>query len=286
MLTRVDRVQVVVTERSRAAAAFSRLLDAEVTREDTVRTLAARRTVLRLGSSELELLEPDGAGLVADFLAQTNGGLFAAGFATPELPKLRAHLQKCGATFAEEGDQLLLSPDTSRMPGLRAVLSAERTRPRVGLLQHLYEVTLLVNDFAGVVQSAAATFALQPSHFVPIRSPEYGYDGTLTLFHPDRLDRIEIITPNEPAKTMGRFFARRGPSLYMCFAEAHDLVPIRTRLLDHAPHDWTGPRDGAVPDSLFLHPKALAGVMMGVSRTSFAWTWSGHPERVTPGAGT
>ena len=40
---------------------------------------------------------------------------------------------------------------------------------------------------------------------------------------------------------------------------------------------------GVTPvDNLFLHPGALHGVMLGISRSSFAWTWSGCPERVEP----
>jgi hypothetical protein len=49
--------------------------------------------------------------------------------------------------------------------------------------------------------------------------------------------------------------------------------------LEHAPDNWTGPRDGTA-DNLFIHPKALGGMMLGVSRATHAWTWSGHPERV------
>jgi glyoxalase/bleomycin resistance protein/dioxygenase superfamily protein len=279
MLARVDRVQVVVSDRSAAAAAFHRLLDAAVAREDRIRLLGARRTVLRLGSSEVELLEPDGTGLAADFLSTTHGGLFAAGFTTPDVARLRAHLRARGIAFEEEESQLLLAPQALRQPGFRAVISAAAELPANGLVQSLYEATLLVQDFAAVVRAAASTFALDASHFVPIRSHEFGYEGVLTLFGPDRLDRIEIITPTDAAKTMGRFFARRGPSWYMCFAEAADLRPLRARLLEYAPHDWTGPRAG-IPDSLFIHPKALGGMMLGVSRTTHAWTWSGHPERV------
>ena len=280
MLTRVDRVQVVVADRRAAAAAFTRLLDAQPVREDAVHVLGARRTILRTGRSEVELLEPDGAGVVSEFLAQTKGGLFAAGFAARDLARLRGHLRTSGIAVTEERGQLFLSPDALGIPGLNAVISPDGEQPPAGLAQHLYEVTLLVHDFAAVLRKAAATFALEATHFVPIRSAEFGYSGTLTLFRPQHLDRIEIVTPNEPSKTMGRFFAKRGPCLYMCFAEADDLRPIRARLLEHAPNDWTGPRDDAAPDSLFIHPKALGGMMLGVSRTSFAWTWSGHPERV------
>jgi hypothetical protein len=168
------------------------------------------------------------------------------------------------------------------VPGLRTVVSGEQELPAGGLLERLYEATLLVDDSRAAVAQTAAAFGLAPAHFVPIRSAEFGYDGALTLFHPDRLDRVEIVTPNDPSKTMGRFFAKRGASLYMCYAEAADLTPIRARLLEHAPHDWTGPRDSTTLDNLFIHPKALGGIMLGVSRTTVAWTWSGHPERVVP----
>ncbi len=284
MLTRVDRVKVFVADRAAAAVGYQRLLGAALVREDRVRGLAARRSVLQLGTSEVELLEPDGAGVVADFFARTKGGLFAAGFATAEVAPLRAHLAARGIVAMEEGGQLFLAPEALGLPGLRAVVSAASDRAAVGLVRCLYEATLLIDDFTSVVARVATVFGLEASHFVPIRSAEYGYEGTLTLFHPERLDRMEIITPNAPAKTMGRLFAKRGACWYMCFAEADDLVPIRARLLEHAPTQWTGPRDSATVDSLFIHPPALGGVMLGLSRTTFAWTWSGHPERVQPGA--
>ena len=281
MLTAVDRVQVVVHDRVRIADAYRRLLDAEVVREDRVASLAARRTVLRLGDSEVELLEPDGAGRVAQFLSDTKGGLYAAGFATEQFARLKAHLAERGASAIEVDDRLQLAAETLQLPGLRAVLSADSERQPAGLAKHLYEVTLLVADSASATGRAADGFGLEASHFVPIRSEQFGYDGTLTLFHPERLDRIEIITPTDPRKTMGRFFAKRGPSLYMCFFEADELDPIVARLRAHAPNDWTESPGG---DSLFIHPNALGGLMIGVSRTTAAWSWSGHPDWVRPRA--
>jgi Glyoxalase/Bleomycin resistance protein/Dioxygenase superfamily len=279
VLRRVDRVQVVVGDKRATATVFERLLGAEVVREDRVNLLAARRVTLRLGVSEVEVIEPDGAGSAADFLSRTKGGLFAVGLATADVSRLRSHLQARGVSLTEEGGQIFLSPEATGLPGLRAVISPEAERQPAGLVRYLYEATLLVHDFASVVEKAAAGFALEPSQFVPIRSEEFGYEGVLTLFHPDWLDRIEIVTPNDAAKTMGRFFARRRPGFYMCYAEADDLTLIRERLLEYAPDDWTGPRD-AVPTNIFIHPKALGGLMLGVSRTSVAWMWSGHPERV------
>jgi hypothetical protein len=286
MLAHVDRVQVAVADRKAAAGAFARLLDAAVTSEDAVAPLAARRTTLAAGHAAIELLEPDGAGAVADHLATAGPGLFAAGFAAPDLDALRHRLVERRVDFADADGQLFLGPTATGATGLRCVLSPLRDVPAApGLVSHLYEVTNLVRDWEAAAARYADLFGLAPERFCPIASPEYGYRGTLTMFDPrDRLDRIEVITPYDLAKTMGRFMTKRGPSLYMCFAEAPDLALIRSRLETHAPQDWTGSTHAAVPDTLFIHPKALAGIMMGVSRTTVGWTWSGHPERVRPGA--
>jgi hypothetical protein len=229
---------------------------------------------------ELELLQPAGDGPAADFLARRGSGLFAAGFAVADLAALRDRLRHCGASFQEHGGQVFLAPEAIGVPGLRAVISADTGGVPTGLLRCLYEVTLLVEDAAAMLDRVAALFDLDGDHFVPIRSQQYGYQGALALFDRGRLDRIEVITPTDAAKTMGRFFAKRGAALYMCYAEADDLVPIQERLREHAPSDWTGsPEDGS-QNNLFIHPSALGGMMMGISRTTFAWSWSGHPERV------
>jgi hypothetical protein len=36
-----------------------------------------------------------------------------------------------------------------------------------------------------------------------------------------------------------------------------------------------------VADQIWLHPATLGGMMLGLSRPSMAWSWSGSPERVT-----
>lgn len=278
-------MQLAVADRRTAVPPFARLLDTAVTGEDAVAPLAARRTTLAAGHAVIELLEPDGAGPVADHLATAGPGLFAGGVATRDLDALRHRLIEQRVDFAEADSQVFLGPAATGGMGLRCVVSALRDTPAApGLISHLYEVTNLVADWEAAAHRYAELFDLDPARFHPITSEEYGYRGTLTMFDPrDRLDRIEVITPFDLGKTMGRFMTKRGPCLYMCFAEAPDLAAIRTRLQEHAPRDWTGPRDAPVPDTLFIHPKALAGLMMGVSRTSVGWTWSGQPERVVPG---
>lgn len=282
MDARIDRVQVVVSDAASAAGAWQRLLGAETLREDTVKALGARRRVLTLGESEIELLAPDGAGPATEFLSATGGGLFAAGIGVADPQALRARLAARDVVAAHEGDQLLLSPEALGIAGLRIVISPLADRRPVGRARFLYEVTHLCDDPQRAVRRFAELFDLDSAHFVPIRSDPFGYEGTLTIFHPDRLDRLEIIRPFDAAKTMGRFHVRRGDCLYMAYAESDDPAAIRAQCVASAPHDWTGPRDAAVPDNLFLHPRALGGMMLGVSRTSFAWTWSGHPDWVRP----
>jgi hypothetical protein len=293
LLSRIDRVQLVVPSLDDASAAFARLLDAETVHEDALAPPSARRRVLRLGESEIDLLAPDGAGAAADFLSATGGGLYSVGFAAPDLGALRQRFAASGLGAHEErtdaGPLLFLTPEDVGVPGLRCVVAqAGAPRRACGLVRFVYEATLLLPAWKSGAERFAAGFGLEPAHFVPIRSEAFGYEGTLTLFDPGRLDRVEIIDPVDRAKTMGRFFERRGPCLYMAYVESDDTAAIRERLREHAPRDWTGPREGApgatgaAPDNLFVHPRALAGLLLGVSRTSFAWTWSGHPERVRP----
>jgi hypothetical protein len=81
---------------------------------------------------------------------------------------------------------------------------------------------------------------------------------------------------------MGRWVVRRGDSLYMAYIETHDIAAIIARL-DGAGARWT-PRGGAQEgelDGLWVHPSALHGLLLGVSRTTLAWEWSGRPELVT-----
>lgn len=280
---KIDRIQMLVPEREAAAERWSRLLDAQVVREDEVPVLGARRSVLGVGTSEVELLEPAGAGPVSDFAKARGGaGLFAAGCAVEEPERLRSELESRGVGFGEAGGQLFLPPETTGGRGLRLVVSPSAERERIGLLQRLYEVTNLVTDVERATAELARLFALDRAAFVPIRSEQFGYDGVLTLFAAGELDRIEMIHPFDRDKTMGRFHAKRGDSLYMGYAESDRTDEIRQRALEHGPEDWTGPREGERPDNLFLHPRALGGVMLGVSRTTFAWTWSGAPESVAP----
>jgi hypothetical protein len=282
MLLHLDRLQFAVLDRHETAARWRRLFDAEVVREDRVPWLAARRTVLRAGESEIELLEADGVGAVAQHYSRIRSQLFAVGFAVADLEVARATLDGRGVHHVLEGGQLHLSGVWSGVRARGVVLPPDARRTPVGLLSRVYEATHLMRGYARAADRLAKVFDLDPGAFVPIRSEEFGYEGTLAMVSRDRLDRIETVTPFDPRRPMGRFFGRQGPCLYMFYAEARDGAAVRARVLEHAPEAYTGPREDAAPDNFWIHPRALGGALMGVSRESFAWTWSGHPERVQP----
>jgi len=143
---------------------------------------------------------------------------------------------------------------------------------------------VLAADQAGAVKKIRDVFDLNESHFTTITSEAFGYTGVLTLFKEGALHRFEVITPIDKQKTMGRYHAREGASFYMAFAESARMAEIE-RKARRAEAGITVDRPAAraperTADQLWLHPSSLGGVMLGISRPSMAWRWSGHPERV------
>lgn len=282
MLERVDRVQLVVRDRRAAVRTFSELLGAEPVREAPSAYLAARRTILMLGETEVELCEPDGPGPAREHLERWGEGLLTAGFAAPDPDALRARLRGLAVPFAEDGDQVYLAPAAT--VGMPVVVTPSRPRPRWRLVRGLYEVTnTIVSDWRAAAVRYTALFGLEPGRFSPIASDRFGYTGTLALFDPPaRLDRIEISQVVKPDSAMGRFVARRGDSLYMAYCEADDVGAI-VRRLERRGARWTprGADPAAERDGLWIHPGALHGLLLGISRVSLAWEWSGRPDLVT-----
>ncbi len=282
----LERVLISTPSRDAAdnvAGRWIDLLDAQRTGDKTYDSIGATCTSLRVGCRDLDILWPvDGAGPVKDHLTTVGSGPFAAGIGVENLDRFRAHLSSIGVTPVDGGDHLFLSAEAIDIPGLRVIVTEKSHNAPVGKMKNLYEVTHLTPDGDRDADKIARLLDTPRDHFVPIASEQYGYRGHLTLFDPEKLDRIETITPSDLSKTMGRFFGRFGPSLYMCYGEAEDVGAIRARLRDRAPDHWTGTLEGTNPDGLFIHPKALGGVMLGVSRVTHAWTWSGYPDRRVP----
>jgi hypothetical protein len=279
MLSTIDRVQLCCLEPDLVASQWIQLLDAKEHSRDHLRVLSAERITLNVGNCQVEILSPAGKGPVQSHLESRSGGPFAAGFSTTDLDSVKQQLVDNQIEFDADNDQIFISPQAQGIPGLRLVITQLRATARQGLMQNLYEVTHLTDLEQDAAARLATIYQLNQTHFVPIRSDNYGYQGCLTLVNPERLDRIEIINPFDPDKTMGRYFRKFGPSLYMCYGECDSLPLLRERLKDQLPNDWTGPAEGPI-DGLFVHPKALGGTMLGVSRPTFAWSWSGSPERI------
>jgi hypothetical protein len=282
MLERVDRIQVAVRDVERAIDIWGEVVGAEPVREDSVESLRSHRTVLHMGESEVEMLVPTGPGPVADHLGAWGEGLFAAGFSVADIGAMRQQLSDTGVRWTEEGDQIFV--DGSEASGLGFVISTSAARERVGLLSTLYEVTHLVRSWKQAQDAHSRMFGLAPEGFCEIESVAYGYTGSLLLFDPPaRLDRVELCQIVDPELPMGRFFRRRGEALYMCYSECDDPAKLVAHLREIGAR-FDAPGGQADPDNLFIHPTALTGVLMGVSRTNYGWTWSGRPELASRGA--
>jgi catechol 2,3-dioxygenase-like lactoylglutathione lyase family enzyme len=283
MLKHVDRMLLAVRDRAVAADTFRAILGAEPVRDDTSKLLAARRTVVQAGISEFDLLEPAGEGPVATHLERWGEGILGVGFSTSDLSALGRRLSERGITHSEEDGRLFIPARpaggaSDQTPGMNIVLSPHEERSPVGLVKWLYEVTNLVDDHQQAAAFYADIFGLDASNFSPIESEQYGYTGQLTLFNPpQQLDRIELSQPTEPSRAMGRFHARRGQSIYMGYVETDDVAAVQSALEARGAR-YAGRTDDPNPEGLFIHPTALHGMLLGVSRTNLAWTWSGRPE--------
>jgi len=285
MLSAIDRIQIATHDAGATAEIWADVLGAERATEDRVAVLGARRITSRWGRGFVEFLQPDGAGDVADALeARQRPHLFAGGISTPDLDAIVRRVESKGVGVVVENGQAYLNPEEFLGVPCPVVLSVHEERPSVGAIDFLYEVTLLAPDAPHVVARIADLFGLDSAHFKEIASERFGYSGVLTLFDPEDLHRFEVITPFSPETTMGRYFQKTGPSYYMCFAETSKLPGIERYC---AANDLgitidrpAGRPTDLPPDQAWVHPPTLGGVMLGLSRPTMAWHWSGHPERV------
>lgn len=285
MLERVDRMLLAVRDLEKAAETFARVLDARPVRETSSAHLGARATVLALGESEIELWQPEGPGPARTFLDRWGEGLLAAGYSSGRLDALAARLAQKGAAVVREGDRLYVPGDATG--GFPMAISPAAARSGTGAVSFFYEATHALDaDWRPVAARYADLFALDAARFSPIESRRFGYEGTLTLFDPPaRLDRIELSqTFADQPGAMRRFVEKRGGAgLYMCFAEANDFDALKARLIREGAQFAARAGDiAAERDGLWIHPRSLHGMLLGVSRATFAWTWSGRADLVRP----
>ena len=284
MLTEIDRVLLATPNIEATAAKWKTLLGAEEVSRDTLSGLAAKRLTLRLGTSDIELLEPDGAGAVKTALKRRGRAhLFAAGAASPDPGQVAETARAHGAVHRAEDGRHYLTLTIENAP-IAFVISERAERKPAGLVDFLYEATVLAADQAGAVKQISDAFGLDPATFTTITSEAFGYTGVLTLFEAGKLHRFEVITATAPDKTLGRYQAREGSGFYMGFGEASDMGAIERACAAHGAGITIDRPDARPPalnsDQLWLHPPSLGGMMLGVSRPTMAWNWSGHPERV------
>jgi hypothetical protein len=286
MLIEIDRLQLATNDSTMAIDRWRTLLGAEETGRDRIRCLGAERTTLRVGRSVVEILSADGTGLVADAVDRRGPHMFSAGASTIDVAAVDKQLTQYTDNRVIENGQLFIDGADIGIPGLRLVISPHEERSQVGDLDYLYEATILANDADGLTARFASVFALDAQAFVQIDSPRFGYTGKLTLFRERELHRFEVITPTDMEKTMGRFFGKIGPCLYMSFAETSRLAEIEARVREAGLGQTIDRPEGRAEqlpaDQVWLHPATLGGVMLGLSRPSMAWSWSGSPERVEP----
>jgi hypothetical protein len=282
---RIDRIQLAVSDREAAADGWVTLLGAVHVRDDKVNCLNAHRSVYQVGRSEVEFLEPDGAGPISRSLQVVGRPhLFAGGVSGADLDESVTRFVKLGIDHVREGDQIFVTYKQAAKNDLRFVLSNAVEREPVGLIDRLYEATILADNFQPMVNAVTRLFDANEENYCPIGSSKFKYDGVLTLFNEGELDRFEVITPTSDETTMGRFHVRRGRAFYMAFAETPHMLEIERRAKETGAGITVerpeGRADTEMADSMFLHPPALGGMMLGLSRPTQAWSWSGKPDQV------
>lgn len=281
MLTYIDRIQIVVPDREAAVAKWETIFGAVKIAEGGSRFLNSHRSTVQAGASLFEFLEPAGPGPVREWADKWGQGLYGVGFATPDIAAMARHFDSQAVRTVDEKGALYLEPGQTH--GMPTMVVQEEKREPVGAIRFIYEVTNPVTDWQDTAALYTRMFGLDPVQYSPIESQLYGYKGTLTLFNPpQRLDRIEI-TQTSGDEAMDRFYKKRGPSLYMCYVETDDVPALAQRLRD-ANARFSDSEDRPPETGLFIHPTTLYGMLMGVSRTNYAWVWSGRPELAGPGA--
>lgn len=280
MLDHVDRILVAVRSLDAAQNNYSNILAASKMGDFESQWLNARVRRMQLGSTEVELCEPRGPGLAQTHLDQWGEGLMYGGASTPDLDAFSKHLTAHQVQFTAADGRLYLEPsDLHNMP-LVVSKTALNTRA-AGPIEFLYELTMVLKSpWQDVAARYADGLGLKPERNVGITFERFGYEGALMMFHPDRLDRIELSEAHDPAFPMGRFSAKRGDALYMCYVQTDDLADVIARLEKHGQQYIRRTQTPVERDGLWIHPKALNGVLLGVSRHSLAWQWSGRPDRV------
>lgn len=283
MLEGVDRVLVAVRDLDKAIRSYEYLLDGVVEHRWSSEVLNADVAVLRIGGSFVELCSPKGTGIISDRLTRREGLVFG-GSCVSKLDEYTAYLDEKGVRYTRGDGRIYIAG--TELYGLPLVVSEGRKevdRSPGAIVMHLYELTVVLNTkWEHVAQDYSERLGIDRIHEVPITFDRFGYVGTLLKYRSDTLDRIELAEAHDERYAMGRFSQRHGDGLYMCYIETDNLAEI-IRRLEAVNGKWTRRTTEPVErDGLWVHPSMLHGVLLGVSRSTLAWGWSGQPDKVLP----
>lgn len=284
MLKTVDRILVVVNDLDEAQQNYSNILGASPIHDYYSDFLTSDIRVMELGKSLVELVKPNGDGLAMKRLQRSGEGLLFGGVSVENLSLFSDHLQQKGINHSKADGRIYTTDD--QLYGLPLVVSASKaqaTGQENALTAFLYELTVVLKtEWAKVADDYSDYLGLDANRRVGITFPRFGYEGSLLMFNDEHLDRIELSEAHDPAYPMGRFSSKHGDSLYMCYVETNDLADVISRLERHGARYVRRTDTPVERDGLWVHPSALNGVLMGVSRKTLAWQWSGKPDRVQP----
>jgi len=276
MLEKLDGVVLAVRDAEVAASTFETLFATEVLGTEKSDALNAGLTELACGVDIIRLAVPMGPGPIHDHIDRWGEGIIGSVFAAHDTAAVVDRLHDKGVDTMTDNILTLLDPE--RTHGLLTMIVPVVEHDPVGVMSFIYEVTHLVGDWQAVSTFWTDIFGLDGMKFSPIKSDQYGYEGTLTLFDPpDKLDRIEVVYPHDTTKAMGRFFQKRGEGPYMFFMETDDMPTLR-EMLNAAGARFAPKEAPEQPNSLFVHPSSTHGVLIGVSPKNLAWVWSGRPD--------
>lgn len=284
MLESVDRILVVVNDLNEAQNNYSNILGAAPVRDYRSDFLAADVRVMELGKSWVELVKPSDDGPAMKRLQRSGEGLLFGGVSVSDLDLFSDHLNQKGINFTKADGRIYL--DSGQLYGLPLAVSESGARisgQDSALTAFLYELTVVLKtQWTRVADDYSGYFGLDAKNRVGITFPRFGYEGSLLMFNDEHLDRIELSEAHDPAYPMGRFSSKHGDGLYMCYVETNDIAELISRLEHHGARYVRRTDTPVERDGLWLHPSALNGVLMGVSRRTLAWQWSGKPDRVEP----
>ena len=263
MLTGLDRIVVATRYRRPVVHALRRILGAEVVGTDDLPVWSAKRTTLRVGISEIEVLEPKGVGALADFIGRRGPGLFAVGFASAAPEEFRAHLETQGVSFEKYERQLFLTSDKGvDLPGLNLVITPAEEREPAGLLQRLCGATLLHRDVkpGDTGDALVRVLGVRSSRLSTVSQAIPGFTGTLIHLGEGLTSYLAILAPWGKGTPIARFFFRGGPGIYLASAMSEMLPAIRERLGSDVHAAPTRPTE----DLLLIPSQLLGGARLAV----------------------